>query len=105
MDHSGILKENAEELANACRRHRVHRLTLFGSAAVGAFDPATSDFDLLVEFEPMSSSDRANHFFGLQEDLEELLGAPVDLVEPSAIRNPYFTRAIEPTLRVLYEAA
>lgn len=78
---------------------------MFGSAATDAFDPATSDVDLLVEFERMHPAEHASHFFGLQEDLEKLLGAPVDLVEPNAIKNPYFTQAIEPTLRLLYEAA
>jgi predicted nucleotidyltransferase len=39
------------------------------------------------------------------DDLEDLLGVPVDLVERGPIRNPYFLRAIEETQSVLYDAA
>lgn len=47
-----------EALAALCRRFRVRRLDLFGSAAAaGGFDPARSDLDLLVAFEPMAPPD------------------------------------------------
>lgn len=38
-------------LADFCRRHRVRRLSLFGSVLTDRFSP-TSDVDVLVEFEP-----------------------------------------------------
>jgi predicted nucleotidyltransferase len=38
-------------LASLCRRYRIRRLSLFGSALAGAARP-DSDVDLLVEFEP-----------------------------------------------------
>lgn len=38
-------------LASLCRRHRIRRLSLFGSMAKGTARPE-SDVDLLVEFEP-----------------------------------------------------
>ena len=38
-------------LASLCRRYRIRRLSLFGSALTGAARP-DSDVDLLVEFEP-----------------------------------------------------
>jgi predicted nucleotidyltransferase len=34
-------------------------------------------------------------YFGLREALEALLGRPVDLVEPGAMRNPYLKASIE----------
>jgi uncharacterized protein len=40
-----------EELRALCRRFRVRRLDLFGSAARGDFDPIHSDIDFLVEFD------------------------------------------------------
>ena len=46
--------EHAAALADLCRRHRVQRLELFGSAATGQDDPARSDLDFLVEFEPLA---------------------------------------------------
>ena len=69
------------------------------------FDPRRSDIDFLVEFEAMPPRQRADHFFGLQEDLEALLAVPVDLVEPGPIRNPYFRDAVEATRVLLFEAA
>ena len=78
---------------------------MFGSATRDSFDPKRSDIDLLVEFEPMSPREHAEHFFGFQEDLEALLGVPVDLVEPGPIRNPYFRDAVESSKVLLFEAA
>ena len=40
-----------EDLRNLCRRFGVRRFDLFGSAALGDFDPARSDLDFLVEFD------------------------------------------------------
>jgi len=82
----------------------VRRLALFGSAAQDRFEPARSDLDFLVVFQPMSPSEHADAYFGLQEDLEKLLGVPVDLVEPGPIRNPHFRQIIEQTQVVLYKA-
>ena len=40
-----------EALASLCRRHRIHKLSLFGSQLTGTAR-ADSDVDLLVEFAP-----------------------------------------------------
>lgn len=105
MDRLSIFGGRAQEVAALCRRHHVHRLALFGSAATGAFDPESSDIDLLVEFDPMPPIEHARVFFALAEDLESLLSIPIDLVEPGAIRNPYFGEAVRRSQVVLYEAA
>ena len=42
------IADKKDELAELCRRYRVSRLEVFGSAARGAdFDPDTSDADFL----------------------------------------------------------
>jgi predicted nucleotidyltransferase len=87
-----------------CRRHRVRRLDLFGSAATGRFRPGESDFDFLVEFEPMPPGGYADAYFGLLEALTELLGRPVDLVVAPANRNPYFRESVEETRTPLVAA-
>ena len=38
-----LITDRAGELADLCRTHRVRTLEVFGSAANGKFDPATSD--------------------------------------------------------------
>ena len=47
----GLLDVSEEELAPVCRRHRIRKLSLFGSRLKGTARP-DSDVDLLVEFEP-----------------------------------------------------
>lgn len=93
-----------DSLVVLCERFGVTRLDLFGSAVTGGFDPARSDLDLLVEIEPPAGVSRFDAYFGLKEALEELLGLPVDLVDPSALRNPFFAATVEPTREVLYAA-
>lgn len=98
------LGEHREELVERCRRFGVRRLDVFGSATSSEFDPACSDIDFLVEFEPPDGTSRFDAFFGLKEGLEALLGRPVDLVDPSALDNPYFAAMVESTRQELYAA-
>ena len=90
------------ELEQLCRRFHVRRLDLFGSAASDDFDPAHSDLDFLVEFEPEALS--FDIYFDLKESLEAVFGRSVDLVEPSAIRNPYFKASVERSREFVFEA-
>lgn len=99
-----ILEIKALELREICRRRQVQRLLLFGSAARGSFDPASSDLDFLVQFPKLSPAQHAECYFSLQEDLEQLFGRPVDLVEPEPIRNPYFRQAVEQSQELIYAA-
>jgi predicted nucleotidyltransferase len=102
--HDQILL-HLEELRALCRRFHVRRLDLFGSAVRGEFDPERSDFDFLVEFDrshPEALSLKA--YFGFKEELEALLGRPVDLLEPGAVRNPYLKASIEGSRVPVFEA-
>jgi predicted nucleotidyltransferase len=100
-----LVSQHLDELGPVCTKHNVRRLVLFGAAATGSFDPATSDLDVLAEFAPMPPAQHADCYFGLLADLERLFGVAIDLVEPSPIRNPYFRQAVEATQVVLFEAA
>jgi predicted nucleotidyltransferase len=91
-------------IADLCRRYRVRKLELFGSASRGLFDPQTSDLDFLVEFDAVPPGEHAHCYFGLLFALTDLFGRDVDLVELGAIRNPYFLRAIATDRVVLYAA-
>ena len=99
-----ILQDRREGLTPICARYGVRRLELFGSATTDRFNPATSDLDLLVEFEPGRLEDMADRYFGLLEDLEAFFGRKVDLVIASAIKNPYFLQAIQDSRTLLYAA-
>ena len=88
-----------------CRTHPRRRLSLFGSATSGRFDPSRSDVDVLVEFEKMVPTEHAGHYFGLQEDLEALLQRPVDLVEAVRSGTPASRESIDARKAFSIEAA
>jgi predicted nucleotidyltransferase len=61
-----------EALAAVCRRHRIRRLSLFGSTLEGTNRP-DSDVDLLVEFEP-GATPGLIRLGGIARELSALLG-------------------------------
>ena len=64
-----------------------------------------SDLDFLVEFDAAPSSQSAlSTYFGFKESLEAMFGRPVDLLMPSAVRNPFVRADINRTRRLLYAA-
>lgn len=97
------LQLDVDAIVDICRRHQVRRLSLFGSAGTNAFDPESSDVDFLVEFTDGVHS-LFDAYFGLKDDLERLLGYPVDLVMPKSLENPFFASTVEQTRHELYAA-
>ena len=75
-----------ERIADFCRRHHIRKLAVFGSALREDFRP-DSDLDVLVEFEPGRTPGLA--FFGMEQELSELLGRKVDLNTPQFLSS-YF---------------
>jgi predicted nucleotidyltransferase len=99
-----IIDAQRSELESLCRKHRVRRLEVFGSAADGTFDPVRSDLDFLVEYEQLSPGEHYEAYFGLWEDLGAMFGRKIDLIEPHTMRNPYFIREVNATRQVVYAA-
>ena len=67
-----LIRDRQKELEELCRRYRVRRLELFGSAATGESRGQESDLDFLVEFLPLQPGQHADAYFGLLEALEDL---------------------------------
>ena len=82
--HGIEIPEN--RIAALCRRHHIRRLALFGSVLHGTARP-DSDVDVLVEFEPGRTPGLA--FFGIQRELSDLVGRPVDLNTPADLSRYY----------------
>jgi predicted nucleotidyltransferase len=99
-----LINEQLENVRQLCRKHHVSRLELFGSAATGEFNPSRSDLDFLVDFKPLVPVDRADAYFGLLADLQDLFHRDIDLVETEAISNPYFKQTVNVDRTVLYAA-
>ncbi len=97
-----IVAERLEEVEQLCREYRVRRLDVFGSAARGNFRLDESDLDFLVDFHPPAPGESWRRYFDLLDGLRNLFGRPVDLVEDSAIKNPYFRESVEETRELLY---
>ena len=92
-----------DAIVRACKLYGVERLRIFGSALSDRFDPEASDIDFLVDF----ASGNANLFhdyFDLKFELERITGHPVDLVDASAVRNPYCRATAFASAQELYAA-
>ena len=92
-------------VAELCRRYRVLRLDIFGSAVRADFDPGRSDVDLLVTFDEIPQGHYADIYFGLLFGLEEVFGRPVDLLVERGIRNPYLRREAEADRQSLFDGS
>ena len=99
-----LIEGKREELNGLCKRFRVQRFEVFGSAADGSFDSATSDLDFLVEFLPLQPDEHFDTYFGLLEALGNTFQRRVDLVMTRAIKNRYFLKAVNQTRLLLYAA-
>ena len=98
-----LIAQKQNELAELCRRFKVRRLDLFGSAAKAGFD-RSSDLDFIVSFTAQEPAEYSRCYFSLAEALEQLFGRNVDLVTERAIRNPYFREEVELTRQPVYGA-
>ena len=89
-------------IAAICKRYRISRLEVFGSAARGTdFNPGASDADFLVEF-AADAQPGLDTFFGAKAALEQLLGRDVDLIDPGAVRNPFVLADINRSREAVY---
>jgi uncharacterized protein len=89
-----------EEIEHFCRRHKIRKLSLFGSILTDSFRPE-SDIDILVEFE---SGSRITLFdiAGMELELTEKLGRKVDLRTAGDLSR-YFRDEVVATAAVQYE--
>ncbi len=101
MNYQGI-DISKDRIADFCRRHRIRRLSLFGSILRADFRP-DSDVDVLVEFEPGARVGLIK-LAGIEIELSELLGRKVDLNTPGFLSRYYRDRVLTEA-QVQYDAA
>ena len=99
-----VLEDKREAIAEACARFGVAHLDAFGSALRDDFRLGESDVDFLVEFRPMDPFALVDAYFGLLDELRELLATDIDLVMSDAIKNRYIAANVERTKQALYAA-
>jgi uncharacterized protein len=101
--HPSIAQKRGD-ISRICREYHIQRLEVVGSAARATdFDPAKSDADFLVEFEPQARSGLAS-YFAFKAALESVLHRGVDLIEAGAVRNPYLQAGLNSARELVYAA-
>jgi predicted nucleotidyltransferase len=91
------------DIADFCRRHRIRKLSLFGSFLREDFGPE-SDVDVLVEFEPDT---RVGLFklYDLEQELSGLIGGRrIDINTPKSL-SKHFRDEVLAEAEVLYGEA
>ncbi len=91
-----------ERIEEFCRKWKITELALFGSVLTDEFRPE-SDVDVLVTFAP-SHQPRFRDWLAMEDELQALFGRRVDLVEKSAIVNPFIRHHVLHNHRILYAA-
>jgi len=98
------LQIDHERLAECCRRYGVARLETFGSFVTGDAG-SDSDLDVLVSFKPEARI--GLQFVALQQELEHIVGRPVDLLTRASVErspNKYFRHFALRHTEPLYES-
>ncbi len=101
MNYKGI-DISTDRIAEFCRRHRIKKLSLFGSILRDDCRP-DSDIDVLVEFDPGARIGLIK-LAGIEIALSELLGRRVDLNTPGFLSR-YDRDRVRAEAEVQYDAA
>ena len=86
-----------------CRRWNVRELALFGSV-VGDDFRRDSDVDVMVSFDPASSHTLFD-IVDMKDELKEIFGRELDLLQKEAVRNPFVNNHIRRNRRIVYRAS
>ena len=89
-----------DKIAEFCRRWKVKELAIFGSALGNDFRP-DSDIDVLVVFQDDAEWNLFDRMRA-EDELKQIFGRQVDLVEKNAIRNPFRRHHILRNHEVIY---
>lgn len=98
------LNVSLRQVAAFARRHRLRKLSFFGSVTRADFRP-DSDVDVLVEFVP-GERRRPFDIVDMRDELSAMFGGrDVDVVTRGVFRNPLRRESIEQDLTPVYDAA
>jgi len=90
-----------ERIAQFCRRNHIRKLALFGSVLRDDFRP-DSDVDVLVEFDPKHIPGLA--FFGMEEELSQIIGRKVDFDTAQCLSHYYRDQVVREA-KVVHDAS
>ncbi len=101
MENEGLTVQK-DKIEEFCHRWKVAQFSLFGSALREDFR-SDSDVDILVRFAGDADWDLFD-WVNMIEELKSIFGREVDLVEETALRNPFRRHHILNTQKVIYAA-
>jgi len=96
-----------DQIAEFCRKWNVSEFALFGSVLRDDFRP-DSDVDVLVTFTSAELTPSLFEHVDMQDELERILGRPVDLVSKKGVElsdNRFRRKAILESAQVVYAAS
>ena len=91
-----LIELNLDKIRALCEKHKVAKLWVFGSILTPHFND-NSDVDFSVVFHDLFLT-----FFDFIDELQQLLGRKVDLVDETAVKNSYFKQELDTTKRLIY---
>lgn len=92
---------NKTQIRALCEEHNVENLYLFGSILKENFNE-NSDIDFLVKFLPIELFNYFDNYLSLKENLTQLVGREVDLVEEQTLKNPILIQSINRDKQLIY---
>ena len=90
-----------DQIRKLCGSNKVKSLFAFGSVLTDSFK-SDSDIDLVVDIDAKDPLTYADSYFNLKFQLEQLFNRKIDLLEQSAIKNPYLRKQIDETKVLIY---
>jgi predicted nucleotidyltransferase len=96
------IRVQKDKIEDFCRRWKVVEFALFGSALREDFGPE-SDVDVLISFSGDADWDLFD-WVKMIEELKQIFGREVDLVEKTALRNPFRRHGILSRREIIYAA-
>lgn len=96
-----LTKRNIDRLKIICSTYNVDKMYLFGSALNSNFNDK-SDIDFLVKFKSFELSHYFDNYINLKENLENLFGREVDLLEEQTLKNPILIKSINNSKELIY---
>ena len=96
-----LIELNMDKIIALCKKYKVAKLWVFGSILTPRFnDDIYVDFSVIFDYEQIQ--DMFLTFFDFIDDLQQLLGRKVDVVDETAVRNPYFRKELDRTKQLIY---
>jgi uncharacterized protein len=89
-----------DKITEFCRKWKIREFAIFGSAVGDDLRP-DSDVDVLVVFQDNAEWSLFD-LMSAEEELKQIFGREVDLVEKKAIRNPFRRHHILSHREVIY---